>query len=257
MGFFGFVRTKYFWMHTALAVVLSIVLLWVTLKVVSLYTLHGTSIEVPDFTGKYISELEDYADEYDVTFEIIDSVYDQSLTKGTVILQDPIGGTPVKEDRKVYLTVVSQHAEMVSMPELVDLTLRQASAMLETYSLKVGKLTYVPDIAQNAVLQQKYKGRSIATGTRIEKGSKIDLVLGQGEENVKIEVPDVYGLKQGEALRQLKVAGLNIGEEHFEDGRDTTVSRVYKVVPGKHSVVTMGTNVEVYYRSEKKHSFTK
>lgn len=257
MGFFGFVRTKYFWIHTGLAFVLGIVLLWVTLKILGVYTLHGDSIEVPDFTGKYISELEDYADEYDVTYEIIDSVYDQSLTKGTVILQDPAAGARVKDGRKVYLTVVSQHAEMVSMPELVDLTLRQASAMLETYSLKVGKLTYVPDIAQNAVLQQKFKGRTITAGTRIEKGSKIDLVLGQGEENTKIEVPDVIGLKQGEALRQLKVAGLNIGEEHFEDGRDTTVSRVYKVIPGKNSVVSMGTSVDVYYRSEKKHNFAK
>jgi beta-lactam-binding protein with PASTA domain len=257
MGFFKFVRSRYFWIHTGLAIVLTIFLMWFTLKALGIYTKHGQSIDVPDFKGKTISELPEYADDYDVTYEIIDSVYDSSLPKGSVIMQDPAAGTKVKDGRRIYLTVVAMKQEMVQMPDLLDLTLRQASAMLETYGLLVGKLKYVPDIARNAVLQQKFKGERIEEGTLIAKGSKIDLVLGQGEENEKVEVPDVYGMKQGEALRMLKVNSLNVGNEIFEDGPDTTVSRVYKVKPGIRSVVNMGTTVDIYYKSEKKHDFTK
>lgn len=257
MSLFQFIRSKYFWIHTGLAIVLSITLLWLVFKVIGFYTLHGQSIEVPDFKGKSVAELEDYADDYDVTYEIIDSVYDLHLQKGTVILQDPAAGTRVKDDRKIYLTVVAMRAEQVQMPDLKDLTLRQASAMLETYGLLVGKLKYVPDIARNAVLQQRYDGKVIDEGTLIEKGSKIDLVLGQGEENEKVEIPEVYGMKQGEALYTLKSNGLNVGKEIFEDGPDTTVSRVYKLVPGERSIVNMGTTVTIYYRSERKHNFNK
>lgn len=257
MGFLRFIKSKYFWIHTGLAIVLSISLLWFILKVINVYTLHGQSIEVPDFSGKHVEELEDYADDYDVTYEVIDSVYDLSLEKGTVIMQDPARGTKVKDDRKIYLTVVAMKAEQVEMPDLKDLTLRQATAMLETYGLRVGKLKYVPDIARNAVLQQKYDGKTIEEGALIEKGSKIDLILGQGEDNEKVEIPEVYGMKQGEAIRTLKANSLNVGKEIFEDGPDTTVSRVYKVKPGERSIVTMGTTVDIYYKSEKKHNFNK
>jgi beta-lactam-binding protein with PASTA domain len=206
--------------------------------------------------GKQIGELPEYADDYDVTYEIIDSVYDNNLPKGSVVLQDPAAGSKVKDGRKIYLTVVALKQEMVEMPDLLDLTLRQATAMLETYGLIVGKLKYVPDIALNAVLQQKFKGNKIEEGALIEKGSKIDLVLGQGEDNEKVEIPDVYGMKQGEAIRALKANSLNVGNEIFEDGPDTTVSRAYKLKPGIRNVVTMGTSVDIYYKSEKKHDFT-
>jgi eukaryotic-like serine/threonine-protein kinase len=255
MGFFRFFKSKYFWIHTGLAIVLSIFILWFTLKALDIYTLHGSSIDVPDFEGKHISELDDYADDYDVRYEIIDSIYDFRLEKGSVVMQDPAAGTRVKDNRKVYLTVVALQPEQVEMPNLIDLTLRQATAMLETYGLAVGKLQYVPDIATNAVLKQKFKGKVIEEGSLIEKGSKIDLVLGQGEDNEKVEIPDLYGMKQGEAIKELKANSLNLGEEIFEDGADTTVSRVYKAVPGFRNVVSMGTSVKLYYRSERKHDF--
>jgi beta-lactam-binding protein with PASTA domain len=257
MGFFKFVRSKYFLIHTGLAVVLTITIMWFTLKGIDIYTMHGSSIEVPDFKGKNLSDLPDYADDYDVRYEIIDSVYDFTQPKGTVIMQDPASGTRVKKGRKVYLTVIALKQEMVQMPDLIDLTLRQAAAMLETYGLIVGKLKYVPDIARNAVLQQKFQGKTIEAGTKVAKGSKIDLVLGQGEDNQRVEVPDVFGMKQGEAIRTIKVSSLNVGTEYFEDGHDTTVSRVYKLVPGFRSVVGLGTTVDIYYKSEKKYNFNK
>lgn len=257
MGFIKFVRSRYFWIHTGLAFVLSIFLIWFSLKMLDVYSLHGQSIEVPDFAGMQIAELEDYADDHNVRCEIVDSIYDFSLEKGSVVMQDPSAGTKVKDNRKIYLTVVAQKPEQTQMPDLLDLTLRQATAMLETYGLRIGKLQYVPDIAQNAVLKQRYKGNAIEEGTMIEKGSKIDLVLGQGTENEKVEVPEIYGMKQSEAIKTLKANSLNIGNEIFEDGEDTTVSRVYKVKPGERNIVNMGSSIDIWYRSENKHDFKK
>jgi eukaryotic-like serine/threonine-protein kinase len=255
MGFLKFVKSRYFWIHTGLAIVLSVFLLWFSLKILDIYTLHGQSIDVPDFKNKTLNELEEFADDNDVSYQIIDSIYDFSLVKGSVVMQDPAAGTKVKDNRKVYLTVVAQKAEQVQMPDLLDLTLRQATAMLETYGLRVGKLQYIPDIAKNAVLRQKFKGNVIEEGTQIEKGSKIDLVLGQGTDNDKVEVPEIIGMKQSEAIKTLKANSLNVGNEEFEDGPDTSVSRVYKIKPGQRNIVNMGTSIDLWYKSEKKHDF--
>jgi eukaryotic-like serine/threonine-protein kinase len=255
MSFVRFLRSSLFWRHTAIAVVVTIVLVWLVLKLLDLYTRHGSSIVVPDFKGVHITALDDMTSEYRLEYAINDSLYDFSMPKGTVVIQDPLPGTKVKKNRKIYFTVVAQKPEQVSMPNLVDLTLRQATAMLETYGLKVGNLSYVPDIAHNAVLKQKFKGQEITEGTTIEKGSSIDLVLGQGADNNRSTVPDLYGLKQSQALKRLQLASLNIGSEIFEDGNDTTTARVYKQHPAKGSGVMMGGQVDLWYRSDKKHDF--
>ncbi len=254
MSFITFIRSRIFWRHTLIALVLTIVLLWVSLRLLNAYTRHGSHIAVPDFKGVRMDELDDFASDHDVEFIINDSLYDYSMTKGTVAMQDPLPGTKVKKNRKIYLTVVALKPEKVSMPNLVDLTLRQATSMLETYGLRTGSLTYVPDIAHNAVLRQKYDGKDISAGTQIEKGSSIDLVLGKDQENTSTGVPDLYGKKRGEASELLQAASLNVGNEVFLDGNDEH-ARVYKQQPGAKSSIQFGGSVDLWYRSDKKFDF--
>ncbi len=254
MSFFSFVKSRLFWKHTLIAFILTIVLLWISLRLLNAYTRHGSSIVVPDFKGVSLATLDDFASDHDVEYIINDSLYDYSMTKGTVALQDPKPGTRVKKNRIIYLTVVARKPEQVAMPNLVDLTMRQAASMLETYGLKTGSLTYVPDIAHNAVLRQKYKGVEIKAGTMIEKGSRIDLVLGQDKENTSTGVPDLFGKTQSEASELLREASLNIGNEVFLDGNDEHV-RVYKQQPKPNAGIQYGGTVDLWYRSDKKFDF--
>jgi hypothetical protein len=50
---------------------------------------------------------------------------------------------------------------------------------------KIGKITYIPYIAKDEVMQIKYKGQVIEPGTELEKTSVIDLVLGDGEGTLR------------------------------------------------------------------------
>jgi eukaryotic-like serine/threonine-protein kinase len=240
-----------------IAVLVTIVLIWVILRLLNFYTRHDSYITVADFKGVTTERLDEFASDNDLEYIINDSLYDNSLQKGTVAMQDPAPGTKVKKNRKVYLTVVSIKPEQVSMPNLVDLTLRQATAMLETYGLKPGVMMYVPDIAHNAILKQKYKGQEIETGTLIEKGSKIDLVIGkgEGEGSSSTKVPDLFGKKQSQAIELLRAASLNVGNEIFLDGNDTVHARVYKQKPDGLNSVQYGGTVDLWYRSDKKFDF--
>lgn len=257
MSLVKFIKSKTFLKHFALSVLATILIAWLASMLLGFFTNHGQEIAVPDFTGIPVEQLEEYVDEYDLDYQITDSIYDVNAKKGTVISQDPYANAKVKSGRIVYLTVVAKRPEQVTVPELKDLTLRQAISMLETYGLKVGKLEYIKDIARNAVLKQKYKGSVITAGTLIEKGSSIDLVLGKGEKNENASVPFLLGKTREQALKLIAEYSLNVGEENFEGGADTTNARVYRQSPkySKKGTVSLGTEVDVWYKNEKKFDF--
>jgi len=205
---------------------------------------------VPDFSSLQYNEVDDYAKQRDLKAVIIDSIYDNSKVKGSVVSQDPLPNSLVKQNRKIYLTIVSLSKEMIKMPDLKDLTLRQAVATLETYGLKSGTLTYIPHIAVNAVLKQEYRGREISKGTLIEKGSKINLVLGSGLKDEKITIPFLLGKSREEAINLLHAASLNVGAEFFEEGATESKAFVFKQRPvyTEHAYVNLGTTIDLWFK---------
>jgi beta-lactam-binding protein with PASTA domain len=136
-------------------------------------------------------------------------VLDQS--PGAVIEQDPDPGTNVKEGRTLYLTVVTRIAPPIGMPDLTPYTYREALATLANYGLKVGDTIYKSDIARDHVLEMKYRGAAIAAGTKIPKGSRIDLVLGNGEGASEVEIPDLTSQDLDAARFVIRNNGLSLG----------------------------------------------
>ena len=62
-------------------------------------------------------------------------------------------------------------------------------------------------IAEPAVLEQLYKGKSIKEGTRIPIGSTITLIVGQNDAGEPVEIPNLYGLTIFEARDRLSQLG--------------------------------------------------
>ena len=97
-----------------------------------------------------------------------------------MIEQDPKAGAKVKEDRKIYITLNPSGYLKIGVPDLKERTFRQAKPTLESMGFNVGKITYVDNIGKDMVLKMTYKGKEIQPGDKLEKTSKIDLVLGNG-----------------------------------------------------------------------------
>jgi beta-lactam-binding protein with PASTA domain len=249
-------QNKYF-RHGAVAVLVTLVILIFTGWLLRVYTHHGNEVMVPNLVGMTMAELESRHDMADFSFIIIDSIYDLNKKKGSIAFQEPPANSKVKPVRTVYLTLVATKPEQVSMPDLRDLTHRQAMAVLETYGLKPGNMQFVPDIAVNAVLKQRYKGRDIAPGTWIEKGERIDLTIGKGGGAEIRSVPLLLGMRRSEAINAINEAFFVLGNETFEDGKDTTTARVYKQSPSYLSkgMYNTGEPIHLWYRSDKKFDF--
>lgn len=257
MGFGKFFISKTFLIHLGIMVVVAFGLLFLTMKILGAYTLHGEEYSLPNYTGLTIEELEEYQLGSQMEFIIIDSVFDGRQQPGTILDQNPKPGSKVKKGRNVYLTIVTETPEKVKMPNLLDLTLRQSISLLETYGLKVNKLEYVQDLAKNAVLQQVHNGDVIPPGEEVFKGSKIDLILGTGRRNNNVAIPFLIGKKQGQAKEILHKNSLNVGQQYFLDSEDTTQLRIYSTEPSctENVKVPMGTYVDLYYRSDKNFNF--
>src|SRR5688572_17356398 len=140
---------------------------------------------------------------------------------------------------------------MIKMPDLVDVSLRQAEAILQSNGLKTGNLVYRPDLAKNAVLAQLYKGAEIKPGSDISKGSVIDLVLGDGLGNTMVSVPNLVTLTKSEAMFVLKASSLTIGSVYFdEDVKNPETAKVYRQNPSysDSSTIAQGQAVDIYLK---------
>jgi beta-lactam-binding protein with PASTA domain len=85
----------------------------------------------------------------------------------------------IKKGRKIYLSITMMVPPQVEMPNLLDLSLRQAMNMLEANNLELGQVIYKPSKYPNAVLEQRYKGKIIQEGRKIPYQAKITLVVGK------------------------------------------------------------------------------
>lgn len=258
MSIIRFLKSKTFFIHLGLAIAFGIAFLWFSLKMLDLYTMHNKTIEVPDLDGLDQQVAIEVLEDHNLNAVINDSIFDSDREKGTVSSQNPPAGEAVKKNRTVYLTTVAILPEMVEMPDLADLSLRQALAIIDNYGLEVGKLEYIPNIARDNVLQQKYNNGTIQPGTLIEKGTAIDLVLGTGMQGNTVVVPFLVGMPKKEANFTINRLSLNIGEEVYLDPEDSPDLRVYSQEPGMESSLTrleLGSEIDLVYRSGENFDF--
>ncbi|MEI7661146.1 MAG: PASTA domain-containing protein [Bacteroidota bacterium] len=186
MNFFKFLFSKVFLKHLLIATGITAVLIWITLQSLSFYTKHNDYIIVPDFRSLNYKAVLANPDYRNYQFSVIDSLFDADKPKGSILTQDPYPGAKVKKNRMVYMTVTSVIPEKTTMPDLRDLTLRQAQTMLESAGLKLGKLLYIRSFDEDAVQNQLFEGKAIKAGSVINKGSSITLTVGMGAKASEI-----------------------------------------------------------------------
>jgi beta-lactam-binding protein with PASTA domain len=164
---------------------------------------------------------------------ILDSIYVDSVAKLAVIRQTPEADEIVKAGRTIYLTINRMVPPQVEMPSLVGFSLKSAELYLQSLQLKLGAVTYKPDFARNAVLDQLFNGVPIAQGVKIPLGSTIGLVIGTGVGGEETDMPNLVGLTYLDAKNLLSLQHINIGSVlSLETIKDSATSFVFRQTPG-------------------------
>lgn len=254
MSFLGFLLKKNFYIHLGISIILTVVLLLAVVVSLRAYTRHGDAYTVPNLEGLTLGQMRDNEEARVFTFVVTDSVYDNSLLPGSIIKQNPSAGSKAKEGRTIYLTTVSYTPKMSIMPELKDLTVRQAITTLRTSGLKIRRLLFTPYFAGNSVIGQYYDGDTLLAGTKILEGSEIDLQAGLGE-NQRSRVPFVLGLSLEEASASLQMASFNAGMKHYLDAPNPIHSKVYRQFPEWNTQMYPGDPITLYLRSDVGYDF--
>ncbi|WP_445735458.1 PASTA domain-containing protein [Mariniflexile sp.] len=181
MSVIKFLTSKVFLKQILLAIAAIIVLVFIVLKWLNITTNHGDFQTVPDLKGKSVSVASIELNSNNLVMQVQDSAnYNPDYPKFSVIDQDPNAGAQVKEERKIYITVNPSGYRKITVPDLRERTFRQAKPTLEALGFKVGKVTYVDNIAKDLVLQMSFKGEDLKEGDKLAMTSSIDFVLGNG-----------------------------------------------------------------------------
>jgi beta-lactam-binding protein with PASTA domain len=158
--------------------------------------------------GKNVDSATDLLEKQGFDVVITDSLYNDSLALNIVKKQLPDPNATVKVNRTVFLNVNPTTLPMVEMPKLEGLSFRFALDNLTRNHLKLGDTSYRPDFMKGSILEQRYKGSEIKSGTPVKWGSTIDVVIGGGLVAKKIPVPNLTGLTVSEAKSILNDKGI-------------------------------------------------
>jgi beta-lactam-binding protein with PASTA domain len=102
-------------------------------------------------------------------------------------------------------------------------------------------------------LDQQVKGKPIAAGASIVKGTVVDLTVGKGLSDEQVEVPCLYGLTRRVALVKLMESSLSIGAVGYDNPKDSLEGMIYKQIPacGKGARMNMGESIDLYFTTDK------
>lgn len=154
------------------------------------YTHHGQKLELPDYLGENIEVAT--KDATDRSFEIIvnDSVHIVGKKGGLVQNQNPRGGALVKEDRKIYVTITKNQADLVDLSTMrfFGEEFDQVRADLKAKSVFTKIIDYKHDrLAENSVMEVWHNGDLVINRSKdpesfiVEKGSTLEFVVSTSE----------------------------------------------------------------------------
>lgn len=164
-----------------LAVVVSGVLIFCTLKWLDSYTRHNEAVVVPDVKGLDVGEAAEFFDNNNLRYNVIDSVFSKDVRPGAIVELVPRAGSKVKEGRIVFLTVNAHTSQMGVIPEVEDLSFRQAYAQLRARGFEKIDIEYVPGDFKDLVVAVESRGRSLHKGDRVPLTSPLVLRVSSGD----------------------------------------------------------------------------
>lgn len=240
---FGYATTNF--ILAAVVVIVAVVILLISLRI---YTKHGEEKTVPNITNLYLEEAKIVLEADGLHIAVIDSTYSNKVPLGTIVEQNPIANSKVKDGRTVYVIQNAKMRRPVILPQMRDVSLRQAEATLHALGLVVDSIAYEPSTYRDIVLDIRVGDSVLNAGSRLEEGSKIVLVVGQGQGTEEVITPTVVGKSLAETRSWLLSHKLSMGVVEYdvpptEETKEQYI--VYSQSPESGTIVVEGTSVNV------------
>lgn len=184
-SFFSEFKGKHPIIYNALLILVTFMIICYTvLMIIDVFTAHGQEKKVPNVCNMSLEKAVEALESEGFKWEISDSSFNESITPGTVLSQDPKPGSYVKAIRTIYLNINSFYPRAVALPVLTEISVRQGLSMLKSLGFKNVGVDTVPSPYEGLILTVNVNGRQVKPGTRISVNSMIRLSVGNGEEDL-------------------------------------------------------------------------
>jgi beta-lactam-binding protein with PASTA domain len=166
------------------------------------------TVIVPNLEGKDVVYALELLTELELNTKVKGSEYTGDIPKNYVVFQEPPPGTEIKKDRDVKI-ILSKGPKIVSMPNLLALSVQQANIILEENGMCRGEIsrTFHKRMEKSHVIAQVP-----SQGAMISRGECVDLLVSMGARPEAFKMPDLVGLTLEDASRSIENANLVIGE---------------------------------------------
>ncbi len=214
-------------------------------------TQHGDEIRVPDLTGFSIYEIDSLLAPLHLRYEVGDSSYSPNHPPLTVLQQFPKPKHYVKQNRRIYVSINRSSPPTLPIPNLLESgsgSLANAEAVLKSNELKRGRVIHRHSPFRDLIIEMRMNGAVIAPGSRVPKGSVIDLVVGDGSGPKDFIMSNYVGLPYENVLLRLGNLSLHLGSVQIPEDVDTMgiVSYVIKQLPMAGDSVSIGDPIDLW-----------
>jgi beta-lactam-binding protein with PASTA domain len=166
--------------HLLVIAALSCLIIYIVLKGIDSYTNHNQAVHIPDVRGLQIEDAAPFFKQNMLRYTIVDSIFSKDVTPGAIVELMPEANAKVKKNRIVYVTVNAKTEETAPIPDIADISFRQAYALLKARGFMDIEYKYVSGEYRDLTVGVEYGGQMINTGTRVPLTAKLILVIGDG-----------------------------------------------------------------------------
>ena len=244
---------KSFIIYIAKHIIAAIVILFVVgggvLWWINSYTQHGKTEVLPDLRGMYMEEAEAILRKTELYSNVVDSMYVSGKPLGTILEQIPPAGSTVKRNRPVYLIINSREVRKIPLPDVNDVSFRQADAMIKSVGLQVGSVQYVPSEYKNLVLSVTIDGETVSAGTRLPERTAVTLVVGRGlSEGESSYVPLLIGLTLDAARQKIASSSFVVGAIEYDVNSSGNAQEyfIYDQNPNDGVSLLKGSRIDIW-----------
>lgn len=171
--------------HPIISAIISILIVDILLLVIASFGLgwftnHNQYQIVPELKGMNVAEAAAKLRQSNLVLEITDSIFEASTSPGNIIIQTPKAGSKIKNNRTIYVTIRSFSTQQVSIPSIVDLSLRQGMSMLQAAGFKNIVVEKIPSEYSDLIYDLKMNGLSLSPGDKVPVNANLTIVVGDG-----------------------------------------------------------------------------
>jgi len=163
--------------HLGVMVIILILLTLIVLQCLQGYTHHNKAVIIPDVKGLSLIEAAPFFDNNGLRYNVIDSVYSKEHAPGVIVEMLPAVGSKVKEGRIVFITINANNVQKAAVPDVADLSYRQALALVQSKGFTSVEVKKIPGKYKDLTIGIELNGKQLSPGELIPLSSNLLLMV--------------------------------------------------------------------------------